>query len=549
MRGVGVLQYNKADMETYVGTLHDRLLKDTDCRFCGACAEVCPTGAIQDAKSFTAVEKHDKLLPCVANCPAQVDIPRYLRYAKENRLGDAAAVLREKLPFPGVLGRVCNHKCEEACRRGELNEAISIRNVKRYIADMDKQMAWKSKARRMPLTGRTVCVVGGGPAGMTAAIYLSKRGHSVTLKEAMPKLGGQLRYGIPEYRLPRDILDSETDYITQVGVTVECDCKVACPEALLREYDAVLVTTGTGAGVRLPIPGNDLQGVLLNTDFLRDVSTSDQTGIGERVVVLGGGNVAFDCARSAKRLGAREVSVVCLESRGGMLADPEEIEQAAEEGVIIYPSSSFEEICGETRVSGVRIMTVSSFRFDENHNTIIKKEPGSERIIEADTVIFAVGQRPSPLPESALELKRGYIALIGDGTMKTSIEGVFACGDVVYGTASVIEAIAAGREAASEIDIWLGGDGDISETLAPTERAADKIGIIEGFYGLKRAEELLLPAQMRSSGFSECSGGLSGDNVCAESGRCLQCQLRLQIEPARTWTDYVGKGVAQQDAQ
>lgn len=541
LRGVGVLQYNKADMEFYVGTLHGKLLKDAGCRFCCACAEVCPTGAILDTVSFTAAEKSDTLLPCVVECPARTDIPRYLRYAKEGRLEDAVAVLREKLPFPATLGRICNHKCESSCRRGELNEAISIRGVKRYITQMDSRVQWKSKTKKTPPTGKAVCVVGGGPAGMTAAIYLAKNGHSVTLKEAMPKLGGQLQYGIPPYRLPRDIVNMEVTYIAEVGVTVECDCSVERPELLLSEFDTVLIATGAGNGIRLPIPGSSLKGVLLNSDFLRNVSMCNETGMGNKVIVLGGGNVAFDCARTAVRLGAADVSLACLESREMMPADLEEIEQAIEEGVTICPSRSFESICGQTCVTGVRFMTVNAFRFDENRNVILDKADGSEHIVEADTVIFAVGQRPSFWPGCGLTLKNGYIAQMGSDSKRTSIKGVFACGDVVYGTRSVIEAISAGREAAREIDIYLGGDGDISETLAPEEKAIPKIGMIEEFYGMKRASERLLAADKRRSGFDECSSGLSEDDACMEAGRCLQCQLRLQIRPVRLWTDFVGK--------
>lgn len=541
LRGVGVLQYNKADLEFYVGMVHDKLLKDAGCRFCGACAEVCPTGAILDTITFSAAEKSDMLLPCVAKCPVHLDIPRYLRYVREGRLDDASAVLHEKLPFPATLGRVCNHKCESSCRRGELSEAISIRNVKRYIADSDSRAQWKLKTRKSPSTGKSVCVVGGGPSGMTAALYLAKKGHRVTLKEAMPKLGGQLQYGIPSYRLPRDIVDMETAYIAEVGVTVECGCPVERPESLQSEFDAVLIAIGTGKGVRLPIPGSGLKGVLLNSDFLQNASMGRETGMGSKVVVLGGGNVAFDCVRTAVRLGAAEVSVACLESREMMPADLEEIEQAIEEGVTIYPSRSFESICGQTNVTGVRFMTVTAFHFDENRNVVLEKASGSDEVIEADTVIFAVGQRPSFGPECGLELENGYVALIEPGSKRTSVKGVFACGDVVYGTRSVIEAVAAGREAASEIDRYLGGDGDISETLAPEERANPRIGIIEGFYGMRRARERLLTAERRRSGFYEYSSGLSEDEARMEAVRCLQCNLRLQIRPARLWTDFERK--------
>ena len=217
LRGVGVLQYNKKDMETYVGTLHDRLLKDSDCRFCGACAEVCPTGTIRDMVNYTPVEKKDTLIPCQAACPAHADVPRYVRYVKEGKMEEATAVIHEKIPFPECLGHVCAHACEGKCRRGDVNEAVSIRNIKRYAAEHANNSLWKENSKHLPSTGKKVCVVGGGPAGMTAAYYLAKQGHETVLKEALPKLGGQLQYGIPSYRLPREVVDKEAGYLQDAG--------------------------------------------------------------------------------------------------------------------------------------------------------------------------------------------------------------------------------------------------------------------------------------------------------------------------------------------
>jgi len=214
LRGVGVLQYNKEGLETCIGTLHNKLLKDADCRFCGACAEVCPTGTIRDARDYTPSEKKDVLVPCRTACPAHTDVPRYVRLAKEGKFAEATAVIHEKLPFPECLGRVCNHACEANCRRGEVNQPVSIRNIKRYVAEHTDNSLWKRSEKHLPATGKKVCVVGGGPSGMTAAMYLAKQGHSVVLKEAYPKLGGQLQYGIPSYRLPREVVDKEAAYIS-----------------------------------------------------------------------------------------------------------------------------------------------------------------------------------------------------------------------------------------------------------------------------------------------------------------------------------------------
>lgn len=542
LRGVGVLQYNKKELETYVGTLHDKLLTDADCRFCGACAEVCPTGTIRDLVEFTPVEKKDTLIPCQATCPAHTDVPRYVRLAKEGRWEEALAVVHERLPFPECLGHVCAHPCESNCRRGEVNEPVSIRNIKRYAAEHAGGELWKKNSKHLPATGKRVCVVGGGPAGMTAAYYLAKQGHSVTLKEAYPTLGGQMAYGIPSYRLPREVVAKEAAYLNDVGVSVETGCRVTDFKALSAEYDAVLLALGTHQGVRLPMEGSELPGVLLNSDFLRDASMGVETGMGKRVIVLGGGNVAFDCARTARRLGAEEIHLACLEAREKMTADEEEIEQAQEEGIQIHPAHTFEAILGPDRVSGVRFCNVKSFTFDENRRAVIEKEENSEHVIEADTVIFAVGQRTQISPEAGLELGRGNSIAVQPGSLRTSVPGIYACGDAVYGTRTVIQAVAAGRDAASEIDKALGGSGDISEVLAPVEMPDAFLGRIEGFGHQARQPEVVRDAALRENNFDAVSFGLADEGVRQEAGRCLQCDLRFTITPPRIWSDYDQNG-------
>ncbi|PJI06966.1 MULTISPECIES: FAD-dependent oxidoreductase [Clostridium] len=539
LRGAKVLKYNKKDMETYVGTLHDKLLKDSDCRFCGACAEVCPTGTIRDMLNYSPIEKHDTLIPCEATCPVHTNIPRYLRFTKEGKFAEATAVIHERLPFPECLGRVCAHPCEGKCRRGEVNEAVSIRDIKRYAAEHDNNKLWKKNSKHLPSTGKKVCVVGGGPAGLAAAFYLAKQGHEVVLKEAYPKLGGQMQYGIPAYRLPREIVDKEANYVKEVGVKVEVNTRVDEPKGLLKKFDAILMAIGTHKGVRLPMEGNELDGVIVNTEFLRKASMGENTGIGKHVIVLGGGNVAFDCARTAKRLGAEEIHLACLEKREVMLADDEEIKEAGEEGIFVHPGQTFERIVGDDKVTGVAFCNVKNFSFDENRRAIIEKEPDSEHIINADTVIFAVGQRTAISEEAGLKLGRGNSIAVEIGkSAKTSVEGIFACGDAVYGTKTVVGAVAAGRDAASEIDRYLGGDGDISEVLAPKDKKTSNIGRIEKFGYLKRAKEDIVQADERKDNFNNVNKGLCSDDICSEAGRCLQCDLRFDITKHRVWSDY-----------
>ena len=530
LRGVKVLQYQKKEMETYVGTLHNKLLKDADCRFCGACAEVCPTGTIRDKVINSEVKKEDAVVPCRHACPAHTDIPRYIRHVKNGEYDEAAAVIREKVPFPRALGYICTHVCELECKRKEVSEAMSIRDIKRYAADHDTGSCWKGKGKQLADTGKKVCVVGGGPAGLTAAYYLRKQGHEVTLKEALPTVGGMMSYGIPSYRLPREIIAEEAAVIEAAGVKIEVNTKVEKPVDLLKEYDAVLMTIGGHKGVRLPMEGNDLEGVVLNADFLRNASMGKETGIGKRIIVLGGGNVAFDCARTAKRLGAEEIHLACLEARDVMTADDEEIEQA----------QTFERITGNGHVTGVDFMNVESFTFDENRRAIIQKEEGSEHHIEGDTVIFAVGQRPDITEEAGLELGRANSIAVKDmeTNKATSVEGIFAAGDAIYGTKSVIMAIQSGREAASEVDRYLGGDGDISEVLAPVQEADPFIGQCPGFGYLEKKHTQVDGPEKRSDNFNLFDHGICDGDICAEAGRCLQCDLRLKISKPSLWGDF-----------
>ncbi len=540
LRGVGILKYSKDNMETYIGTLHDKLLKEEDCRFCQACAEVCPTGTIRDKRSLMETDKtrEEMIVPCRAACPAHTDVPRYIYLVGEGRFEEAAAVIREKVPFPKVLGYICNHVCEMQCKRNEINEAMSIREIKRFAAEADTGTFWRGKGKQLSDTGKKVCIVGAGPAGMTAAYYLRKQGHEVTVLEANPKAGGMLLYGIPEYRLPESIIEEELQVMKDIDIKVECNKRVEDFIALKEEYDVVLLAMGTHKGVRLPIEGSELKGVMVNTEFLKTVTENKETGIGKRVVVLGGGNVAFDCARTARRLGAIEVHLACLESREKMPAEEEEITQAMEEGIIVHPGLTFERITGESQADGVEFMEVLTFAFDKEGRPVITKRENSKCHIQADTVIFAVGQRPELEKESGVPLTPGgYIAVDGK-TLKTGIDGIFAAGDVVYGTRSVIEAIASGREAAGSIDRYLGGDGDINEILAPPTEREDLIGRVENFGDKKRAKEQITPAKERANNFLPYHEGICSGDICGEANRCLQCDLRLKITPPRLWGSF-----------
>ena len=537
LRGVKVLDYVKTKDGIRAGIASGTSLKDAGCRFCGACIEVCPTGSIVDQLKMMNPEKSymENVVPCKANCPAHIDIPQYIRAIKEGDFDKATAIIREKVPFPEVLGSVCTHVCESNCKRNELGEPISICKLKRAAATQDSGV-WKEKVHKEDATGKKVAVIGAGPSGLTAAYYLAKKGHAVTVFEKNEKAGGQCRYGIPSYRLPDDLLDREIANILEIGIELKTNSDCQNLEELKQQYDAVLVSIGTHQGTKLPIPGNDLPGVYVNTEFLKDARSDNLIQLGEKVMVLGGGNVAYDCARTAIRKGAKEVHIACLESQQQMTSSPDEIEEGAQEGVILHAAHSFLRITGEDKVEGVELKKVNRFYFDENRKAVLDLEEGSEHVIEVDNVIFAVGQKPMGTDTMNLDLTHGpYIAA---NNAHTSMEGVFASGDVVTGTRSVIQAIVGGREAAEQMDLYLGGNGDISEQLVERTTPNPCIGQVEGFADLARINPDMISLEERCAGFTPVEKPLTCDQAKCEAGRCLQCDLRLNISNVKLWNEY-----------
>ncbi len=541
LRGVGVLFYRKQGMETCTGTASDLPLADSGCRFCGACAEVCPTGAIQDKEAIgTGRKRRAALIPCRYNCPAEIDVPRYIRFIREKNYAAAAAVIREKVPFPGVLGYVCDQPCEGVCRRGEVNQAISIRELKRFAAGYDEEKLWDKNLTIKPPTGKKVAIIGSGPAGLTAAYYLANQGHTVTVFESLPLAGGMMRFGIPEYRLPREILDMEIEDIKNRGVEIKTGTRIESIDGLFGQgYDAVFVAVGTHRGQKLPIQGADNEGALIGIDFLKDISLGKKPAIGKKVVVLGGGNVAFDCARAARRLGAEKVQIACIESREEMPATDDEIVQAEEEGIIVYPSQTSTCILVENgKITGVEFLEVESFSFDEDKNAKIEVQENSLHVLEADNAIFAIGQRPE-IPEGfGLDTTANSLIQLDSFTLNTSREGVFAAGDAVHGTASVIEAIASGRKSATALDRFLGSSGNIDEKLAPDSEAEAWLGPGEGFACMTRYKESYVLPEERLKDFCKVIQDMDGEGADYESSRCLQCDLRLKITPVEFWSSY-----------
>jgi NADPH-dependent glutamate synthase beta subunit-like oxidoreductase len=517
--------------------INGKTLEEAGCLFCGACVEVCPTGSIRDQEGIFDFEKprHDALVPCRDGCPAHVDVPRYIRFVKEKNYAAASAVVREKVVFAEMLGYICSHNCERYCKRRFLNTAVSICQIKRFACSKSDD-EWKKKITKKHKTGRNIAVIGSGPAGMTAAYYLQKCGHGVTIFEKEREVGGTPRYGIPEYRLPRNIIEKEADIIRELGVVIKTNSLINSPADLLRQsFEAVLVAIGTGKGVKLPIEGNDAEGVLINVEFLKAVSKHEKISLGEEIIVLGGGNVACDCAGVAMRLGARKVHMACLESRETMPASPEEIEAIKREGVVLHPAVTFNKILSENgRVTGLNVSKVRSFKFDENRRVVIEKEEDSEYFIKADTLIFAVGQNPE-IPENfGLETGRGNF-IVTDKSGATGVQGVFAAGDAVTGTSSVVQAIAKAREMAKTIDLYLGGDGVIDEVLASVGIPS---GRLEGVKNIAELEKGIPNYSEKNDLYTVFDLGFDKNCVNTETERCLQCDLRLQLEPQKFWNNY-----------
>ena len=522
LRGVKALSINKKDGETYINTKGDRPLTETECRFCGACVEVCPTGAIQDVKGVFSSDapRNMALVPCKNECPAHTDIPMYIRLVEQGRYSDAVSVIREKLTFPHSLGCICSHVCESGCKRTHLNKPIAIREIKRFAVENDKNETWRERVFRNEPNGKKVAIIGGGPAGMTAAYYLTKKGYDTEVYERQALPGGILSYGIPKYRLPQDIVDNEIEILKEEGIKVYTNSSIESVNELKEKgYDAILIAIGATRGKRPPAYNKQWSNALDAVDFCRMSCEGTLPKLGDTVTVYGGGNVGFDCARTAKKLGVGTVRIICMEARDQMLADRSEITGALEENIEILNSRAIlniEESGG--KADALSLIGIKSFKFTAK-GLELDVEEGTDTKLTTDTLIFATGQQPDLNESFGIELVRSSFVKT-DETMKTNVDGVFAAGDVIYGTKSVVAAIASGRQAAMTIDKYLGGDGDIEETLLEREKLNPNIGTIECFAKLERID---------------CFKDTCDAN--AESIRCLQCDLRLDIQKVKYWVD------------
>jgi len=533
------------------------------CIACGDCTDVCPVvvpdnyneGLVQRRAIFKqypqavpnafAIEKRG-IAPCRDACPSGQRVQGYIALIREGRWQDALRVIKIDNPFPGICGRICNHRCESACNRGLLDEPINIRALKRFVTDKVYIEPRQPVEALPPTYNNQVAIIGAGPCGLTAAQDLVRAGYGVTIFEAMPVAGGMLRLGVPEYRLPTDIIEREVQDILDLGVDLHLNHRIDNLDDLFNQgYEAVLIAVGAHEGIRLRIPGADLEGIIVNTHFLRDVrlgkysngknQTDPDRALGKRVLILGGGNVAIDCARSAVRLGC-DVDLACLENREQMPAHTWEIEAAEEEGVVLHTGRSFEQILSDPngRARAVECMQVSSFNFDETGSLHVEKIPNTEHTISCDTVIFSVGQRAGLafIPDDAgVGITDRQTIAINPNTLAATRPGVFAAGDSVSGTAFVIEAVDSGHKAAQSIIRYLQG-----ETLEPPPKpnlpvvqlSQQEIEEKSSSGEFKRQPRLPmpeLPVTDRIDNFIEVEGGYDDESAQAEAARCLACGI------------------------
>ncbi|MDW7708991.1 MAG: NAD(P)-binding protein [Deferrisomatales bacterium] len=519
------------------------------CTGCGDCAKVCPvprpdefngglserTAAYrhfpQAIPAAFAIEKRGTS-PCKAACPTHISVQGYVALIAQGKYAEALKLIKQENPFPSVCGRVCNHPCEGACKRAEVDEPVDIMHLKRFVADLDL----KAETRYVPEvkegTGKKVAIVGAGPGGLTAAYYLAAEGYRVTVFEALPVAGGWMWAGIPEYRLPRDVLGAEIQVIRDLGVEIRLNSAVGKDVAfddLRRDYDAVFVAVGAQRSARLDVDGEELEGVVHGVDYLRRVNLGEKVFLGDRVAVIGGGNVAMDAVRTALRTGSREVVCLYRRSRAEMPASPEEVEEALEEGVRLELLVAPVRVLGENgRVTGIECVRMELGEPDASGRRRPVPVKGSEFRLEVDAVVPAIGQQCdlSFLANGSGALVNRWNTIDADPvTFATTLPGVFAGGDAVTGPATVVKAVNAGKEAAVSIDRYLKGE----ELAAGRSRNWDEGLADPGDTGaVAKASRLHmphLPPAERATHFREVIRPMTEAEARAEAERCLSCGI------------------------
>jgi len=548
-------------VEGYIGNFRVKVRKkpryvdEEKCTGCGECANICPVkgvvpndfdlglskrGAVyipfpQAIPLVYTIDKIQGIPPCRVGCPAGVNVQGYVALIAQGRYKEAVDLIRETNPLPAVCGYVCPHPCEDKCNRVEIDAPVAIAALKRFATDCIDYEEDKDGNTITEEKEEKIAIIGSGPAGLTAAYYLAKRGYSVRMIEKLPVLGGMLAAGIPEYRLPRGILKKEIDYIKREGagkIVIETGSGIDKEgfEKLRREYNAIFVAIGADKSRKLGIEGESLKGVVYGVDFLRELNLGKEVKIGKKVVVIGGGNVAIDAARCALRLGS-DVTIVYRRSREEMPAREEEITDAEDEGVKIAYLTNPSRIIGDEddKVRGMECIRMELGEPDESGRRRPIPVEGSEFAMEVDTVMLAIGQQSELgfLEGSGIEVDGTRIKVDENG--RTNVEGVFAGGDAVTGPATVIDAIAWGKRAAEVIDMYLLGE-PLPEVEGPA-RKKEEIGIEEVKARLPELEKKervrmpKLPVERRRNSFEEVELGFTEEGAAEEAKRCLKCGI------------------------
>jgi indolepyruvate ferredoxin oxidoreductase alpha subunit len=469
---------------------------------------------------------------CQATCPLHIDIRGYITLIKEGKFDEALELIKKTLPFPGIIGRICTRPCEGKCVRREVEEAVAINALKRAATEYGKYTEDFTIAAEKK---EKVAIIGGGPAGMTAAHDLRKAGYKVTIFEALPKFGGMMAVGIPEFRLPRDILNKETDIFKKLGVELKLNTRVGRDIKLAdlkKDYDAVFIAVGAHQGRNLGIENEHVSGVIDGTEFLYKVNTGEKIKAEDKVVVVGAGNVAIDCARTCVRLGFKDVNIVYRRSRVEMTAIAEEVTEAENEGVrLTLLSGPNKVVVKGGKVAGLECIKMKLGELDASGRR--KPEPikGSEFVIETGLIIAAVGEEPDlsfVAGDMVGAVERGYIK-VDPVTLVTPVKGVFAGGDAVTGAATVIQAMAAGRKAAKSIDKYFKGEpldqGREGEAVFESKLIVDTWSISQE----SRTAMPTLPVARRKDNFKEVETGLTRESAIKEAKRCLSCDCRICI--------------------
>ncbi len=455
----------------------------------------------------------DRMPPCNNACPAGENIQAWLYHAKSGNYEAAWRTLTLDNPLPAVMGRVCYHPCETACNRAQIDEAVGINSVERFLGDEAIRKGWQFEPPQAD-SGKRVLVVGAGPSGLSAAYHLRRMGHAVEIHEAGPFAGGMMRFGIPKYRLPRDVLDAEINRITDLGVVMKLNTKVdrIVESMQAGKFDAAFLAVGAHIGKRAYIPAGAASKILDAVSLLRSMEDADKPLLGRRVVVYGGGNTALDAARTAKRLGATEAIIVYRRTRERMPAHDFEVEEALQEGIMMKWLSTIKRM-------DEGVLTVEKMQLDEKG---FPQPTGEFETLEADSLVLALGQDVDlSLLDGVpgLEIKDGVVQVAAN--MMTGHAGIFAGGDMVPSERTVTVAVGHGKKAARHIDAWLRGTA-----YAPAERheLAD-IGKLNSWYyaDAPKTVQPMLEIARRQSTFEEVQGGLDETNALYEARRCLSC--------------------------